>query len=139
MHTGRLAAAITLSAEIGYVLLATADGEGAPHIALAERLSLASGSRVVVEAWFCPETLSNLAERRDVALVVWQPEEGRGYQLIGKVVEILALNVLDGYVPGQQQDAPVAQSERRLLIEVEQVLDFSRAPRCDVPDLAPPA
>ncbi|MFP4345155.1 MAG: pyridoxamine 5'-phosphate oxidase family protein [Anaerolineales bacterium] len=138
MNREKLDEAMALSEKLGHVFLATADEDGVPHIAAAGRLSGASGDRVVLEEWFCPGTMENLEETRDIALAVWSAEEDQGYQLIGRVEQIIEMNVLDGYAPGQEERMPVAQIERRLLIQVEQVLDFSQAPHCDVPDVTAP-
>lgn len=55
-------------------------------------------------------------------------EKDEGYQLLGKVKDIRERGVLDGYDPSTSPEAPLPQTEREIIIDVEKIVDFSRAP-----------
>jgi hypothetical protein len=77
--------------------------------------------------------MANLEDRRRIALVVWDPETDRGYQLLGRVTEVKEQAVIDGYVPEGAEGGP-PQVERELIVSVEEVLHFSRGPHSDEPE-----
>lgn len=131
MRNEALAEAITLS-QTALVLVATADERGLPHVAAADALTAAAEGGVKVTEWLCRGTMENLDVNRRVALVVWDDERDSGYQLLGSVERIEEVGVLDGLSPGDASHRPVPQAEHELLVRVERVLDFSRAPHADV-------
>jgi len=133
MDRGVLEDAVALADEVGHAFVVTADGDGLPHLAAAGAVSLGTDGRVGVTEWFCPGTMANLEENRQVALVIWDPGSDRGYQLLGRVTEVKEQAVIDGYVPkSTAQLAP--QVERQLGIEVDEVLYFSQGPHSDEPE-----
>lgn len=135
MNRETLEEAVALGDEVGYVFVATADAGGLPHLAAAGAVSLETDGRVGVTEWFCPGTMANLEDSRQIALVVWDPEMDRGYQLLGRVTEIKEQAVIDGYVPEAGEGAS-PQVERELVISVEEILHFSQGPHSDEPELA---
>ena len=52
----------TLAGEISYLIVASADTDGLPHIATISDFELASENRVVLNEWFCNTTVANLLE-----------------------------------------------------------------------------
>ena len=129
----KVGAAVALAAEVGHVFVATASSDGLPHLAAAGSMSLDDAGLVRVSEWFCPGTMANLAENRRVALVAWDREADRGYQLLGRVAEVEELAFVDGYA-ARMGDEAAPQVERKLVIEVERVLDFSQGPHSDRPE-----
>ena len=127
-----LRAALALAEKIGHIFVATADKKGVPHVAAAGKLSSAKARQVAVEAWFCTGTVSNVHQNKHIALVVWDPANDVGYQILGKVEKIMELAVLDGYAPEVEKDSPLPQVERQLVVRVERVLSFTHAPHSDV-------
>ncbi len=121
-----------LATKVGHILVATADSEGWPHVAAAGRLALTPEKHVVVTEWFCPGTMANLQANPQLSLVVWDSTADVGYQLIGELEEIKDLGVLDGYAPQVEGKTPVPQVERQLLVHIDRVLEFKRAPHADV-------
>ena len=124
--------AVDLSKILQHVFVSTADTTGLPHVAAAGKLSLTSGGRVAIEAWFCPGTVANLEGNRRVALVVWDASRDVGYQLLGEVEEVKELAFLNGYAPETEGSPPSTQVERQLLVRVDKVIGFSHAPHSDV-------
>lgn len=51
--------------------------------------------------------------------------------MIGELEEIKDLGILDGYSPQVDGKASVPQVQRQLLIHIDRVLDFKRAPHTD--------
>jgi pyridoxine/pyridoxamine 5'-phosphate oxidase len=113
------------------VYVATADEAGTPHLACAAGLSAGQKGRVLVTEWFCPGTVSNVEHNRRVSLTVWDPETDAGHQIIGEVERLEEVGMMDGYAPGAEPDEPMPQVQRQLIVRVEKVLDFSRAPHTD--------
>ena len=114
------------------VFVATADAACLPHLACAGRLRAAPEGRVLVTEWFCPGTVGNVAENPRVSLVVWDEEADAGYQLLGSVERVDEMGILDGYAPQAEPAGPLPQVQRRLVVRVERVLKFRRAPHADV-------
>jgi hypothetical protein len=121
-----------LAAKARHVFVATADAKGWPHVAAAGRLVLTPEKHVVVTEWFCPGTMANLQVNPRLSLVVWDSAADVGYQLIGELEEIKDLGVLDGYAPQVEGKTPVPQVERQLLVHIDRVIEFKRAPHTDV-------
>jgi predicted pyridoxine 5'-phosphate oxidase superfamily flavin-nucleotide-binding protein len=112
------------------VFVATADSEGLPHVACAGRLALDPQGCVLVTEWFCPGTMENVEENPQVALVVWDEEADRGYQMLGIVERMEEVAVLNGVgAPREGHDVP--QVERRLAVRVNVVMEFCRAQHTD--------
>ena len=116
-------------ADEGTVIVATADGDGLPHVAAAGKLDVADGGRVTVTEWFCPGTVSNVQENSRISVVAWNPAQDDGAQLLGTVTNVRDVAMLDGYAPDEKGDIP--QTENELVIEVESVLKFTQSPHTD--------
>jgi predicted pyridoxine 5'-phosphate oxidase superfamily flavin-nucleotide-binding protein len=76
--------AVDMGNRVGYVLVATSDSTGLPHLAASGKIEAAPEGHVAVSEWFCPETLSNLDVNPKTSLVVWDPSRDKGFQLIGE-------------------------------------------------------
>lgn len=123
---------VNLAERIGHAFIATSDTRGLPHVAVARKVALApDGERLVVEEWFCPGTLTNLQENRLLAIVVWDPTNDLGYQILGETIEVEDTAIMDGYAPNIARDASLPQVERRLRIRADKVIRFSSAPHTD--------
>lgn len=133
MNQQLLEEATALAEEVGRVFIATAAADGLPHVATAGSISLEGVGRVAVSEWFCPGTMANLEDNSHIALVAWDPEADKGYQLLGRVVEIRDRAVMDGYAPETDEQA-LPQVERELEVRVEQTLHFSQGPHSDEPE-----
>lgn len=114
------------------VFVATADRAVLPHLACAGRLAAAPDGRVLLTEWFCPGTLENLAGNPRISLVVRNQQADSGYQLLGEVERIEDAAVLDGYAPQTRTAPALPQVKRRLVVRVDGVLDFRKAPHTDV-------
>jgi predicted pyridoxine 5'-phosphate oxidase superfamily flavin-nucleotide-binding protein len=116
------------------VLVATADDEGRPHVAVAGKIEALADGRVAVSEWFCPGTVSNLRKNPRISVVVWDPVGDAGYQFMGQVEEVEELAFLNGYLPEEEGARPLPQTRRRLTVRVTGILLFSRAPHTDEED-----
>ncbi len=134
MRPGMLEKATQLATKMGYVLIATADADGWPHVAAARTLALEGGGRVAVNEWFCPSTIANLHSHSRVSIAVWDQKSDTGYQLLGRMERLKDVDMLDGYTPGTQEQHPFSQVESQLVISVARVIDFKRAPHSDEED-----
>ena len=118
-------------ARASFLFVATADADGMPHLAAARDLALARSDEVSVIEWFCPRTLANLQANPRIAIVVWNATENSGFQLVGRVQNMVELGIIDGYAPAAEP-IPLPQVERMLLVKVESVLRFLQAPHSDI-------
>jgi len=130
MKRKTLEQAVDLAKKLRHVFVATSDNNGLPHMAAAGKLTLGPEDRVVVAAWFCPTTVSNLHRNRQVALVIWDPGRDTGYQLLGETEELEDIAMMNGYTPGESP-SPLPQVERQLLVRVDKIIDFKHAPHSD--------
>lgn len=79
MKTKSIDMAIQLAEKIEHIFVATADDSGIPHVAAAGELSHDSEEHVSVAAWFCPGTLSNLLNNKQISLVVWDASDDHDF------------------------------------------------------------
>ena len=125
-------AAIKLGQELRYVLVATADGNGLPHLAVAGEISQLSDDRLTISAWFCPGTLKNLEQNRLISLVIWDPSIDAGYQLLGKAEEMQMEAMMNGYTTELEKKGPIPQVKWKLCVRVEKTINFTRRPHSDI-------
>ena len=127
----QLKQALALAETAKTVLVATAGGDGRPHVAVAGKIDARPDGRIAVSEWFCPGTVSNLEKNPRISLVLWNPVVDTGYQLSGEVEQVEELALLDGYLPEGEGARPVPQTQRRLTVRVTGIFAFSRAPHTD--------
>ncbi len=132
MKTKSIRSAIQLAEQLAYIFVATADSAGIPHMAAAGKIRQDSADHVSVAAWFCPGTLANLRNNKQISLVVWDASDDHGFQLLGRVEQIEELAMLNGFAPEIEIQAPVPQAEHRLHVRVDNVIHFSHAPHTDL-------
>jgi hypothetical protein len=131
MKTEKLKVVVEFAQSLGHVFVATADQNGLPHLAAAKELSLEEDGLIGVAAWFCPGTVSNLQVNNNISIVVWNPANDRGYQLLGKLERMEELAVMDGYAP-ELEEVPLPQVERKIIVRLDKILDFRHAPHSDI-------
>jgi hypothetical protein len=134
MKPERIAEVLRLAVRAGHVLVATADERGMPHITAAGKLEPASNSKVAVTEWFCPGTVANLQKNKYVSIVAWTKLLEKGFQMLGRLESVEDVGVLDGYAGKREGRPPMPQIEKRLLINVEKILEFRLGPHSDVED-----
>ena len=113
------------------LLLATVNEKGIPHVAAARTASKAGNNQIAVKEWFCPQTVVNAASERPVSLVLWNPADDSGHQLVGRITEVTRTAMMDGYLPEEAENGSGPQEEHLLTITVDRILLFSRAPHSD--------
>ena len=129
MDTEILARSVKLAESVRHLFVATVNEQGTPHLATAERITLEDRDRVAVTAWFCPQTAENVQSNPAVSVAVWDSDRDLGFQLVGKVERVVDLAMLDGFIPEETAVSP--QIERKLVIRVLHILNFSHAPHSD--------
>lgn len=133
MNTEIIKKATLLASKIGYVLVATSDARGWPHVGVAGKIANLRDKHIAVTEWFCPGTMSNLQTNPKMSIVVWDYSSDTGFQLLGELEEIKELGIIDGYSPEVESLRNIPQVERQLLVHIDKVLEFKRAPHTDVP------
>ncbi len=132
MKIEKLNQAAAIAKKTQQVFIATADAAGAPHIACAGKINVENGDHLAVTEWFCPGTVANLQENKNISIAVWDKLTDTGLQVLGRVESIQDMAILDGFSPAVEKQQPLQQVERKLLIEVEKILDFKLGPHTDV-------
>ncbi len=132
MKIEKLNQAVAIVKKTGQAFIATADTTGAPHIACAGKINAEADDRLAVTEWFCPGTVANLQENKNISIAIWDKLTDTGFQILGKVEGIQDMAVLDGFSPAVEKQHPLPQVERKLLIKVEKILDFKLGPHTDV-------
>jgi hypothetical protein len=124
--------AVALGRTMQQLFVCTADMQGFPHMAVAGEIKkLSDKGYVAVEEWFCPGTLANVSSNPWTTLVVWDATSDDGYQLVGETLAVEELGILNGYTPQLIGVAPPPQVLRRLVIRVDRIFSFKRAPHTD--------
>ena len=117
---------------ISYVLVATADSSGQPHMAIGEQVTISGNSLLVFKNWFCPSTLQNIACNTNVSVVAVSPETGKGYQMFGSVMRSADAAFFNCYDPvANIPETP--QVLTRFTVKVEQILEFTSGIHSDLP------
>lgn len=80
-----------------------------------------------VSFWLCPRTISNLQVNKNVALIMWEPEENWGFQLLGHVEDMHESGILDGYMPGSDEARYIPQVCWQLHVSVKSIMEFKHA------------
>ncbi len=124
--------AVSLGQKLQHIFVATSDNRGLPHVAAAGRITPVSDKKVAVSAWFCPGTVENLEQNRLVSLVIWDSASDKGYQLLGEVEKMEEEAMMNGYASELESKGLTPQVERKLIVRVEKVIDFSHAPHSDI-------
>jgi hypothetical protein len=132
MKTGKLNQVVAVANRTQQVFIATADVAGVPHIACAGKINVEGGDHLAVTKWFCPGTVANLQKNRNISIVVWDKLADTGLQILGRVENIQDMAILDGLSPTVEKEHPLPQVERKLLINVEKILDFKLGPHSDI-------
>lgn len=131
MNNQLLKQAVEITENGGYIIIATTDKNGTPHIATAGKLECDDIKDVIkVTEWFCSKTVANLRIKKQISVAVWNPEMDKGYQLQGNLIEVRDKAVLDGYTKEELQEQ-IPQAKRELLIKVELITEFSQAIHSD--------
>ena len=132
MRPDILETAVNLTEKVKYILIASSDSKGLPHVAVAGEVTFVSGDHIIVKGWFCPGTVANLQENNLIALVVWDAHTDKGYQLLGEAEKVEDLAMLDGYAPVIEDKSPLPQVERQLVMRVDKIIEFKHAPHSDI-------
>jgi len=130
-YTEKMKEAVRIAKGDGLVLVATSDERGTPHIGAGGGIEMEPDAKLAVTEWFCPTTLENLTADPALSVVVWDRATDEGYQFLGRLERIQDMGVLDGLAPGEENEPPLPQVLRKLVIEVEEVLAFKRGPHSD--------
>jgi uncharacterized protein len=133
MNSAMIERMVELSNKVGFLFIATADGNGMPHMASARRVESMGGDRFAVTEWFCPGTVANLRENPRLSIVVWDSAGDMGYQVIGESERIEDVAMLDGFEAGRAETPPMPQIERRLIVRGREVFEFRQRPHSDTP------
>jgi pyridoxine/pyridoxamine 5'-phosphate oxidase len=131
MNVKILKKAIALAEKAGSIFIATVDAHGVPHIAAATKADLTPEGRVAITEWFCPGTIANLQQNFHVSLVIWDKENDSGYQLLGDIENVEDICMLNGYDPKTEGKSAIPQVERRVIVNINKVIDFTHAPHTD--------
>ena len=131
MNRSQLEKAARLSEKTGCTFMATAGGNGIPHVTSSEAMVVAEDGTVELMYWFCLLTMENLRHNSRCSIVVWDEVSDTGYQVLGKVTKTEEMAVLDGYSADLLENKSIPQVKRKLTVEVEKVLAFTRSPHDD--------
>ena len=131
MDAKTLKKAIALAARTGTIFIATADAHGLPHVAAAKKAAITPKGRVALTEWFCMGTIANLKKNPRVSLVIWDKKDDAGYQLIGEAEQVEDICMLNGYDQKTEGKIAVPQVERRIIMRINKVIDFTHAPHTD--------
>jgi hypothetical protein len=126
MDVIRFQDAVAMAQARQHVWISTADSLGVPHIASVGGFRVEKGNVIVLSDWACPVTLMNLKSNDSITIVVWDINTDRGYQMLGEVEHISAVDRTD--------EADFAQGtvgDCELWIKPHRVFAFSHAPHDD--------
>jgi len=109
--------------DIPMAIVASATSDGIPHLALGTDLKNPDEEHLVFENWFCKTTMKNVTQNPRVSVAIMELSTGTGYQFTGRVITSENTEILNGYLPGEEQ-AEQAQIRTRLVVQIEKVFAF---------------
>lgn len=122
----------SLIEKYSFVLVATADSLGQPHIAIGRQVVFSEDSLMIFENWFCPSTLQNISCNKRVSVVVVAPDTEKGYQLLGSVVRSTDTASLDGCDPVVKTPGS-PQVLTSFTVKINKIFEFTSGIHSDIP------
>jgi hypothetical protein len=119
MNFQKLQKALRLAAHFPCILIATTNSDGFPFVAPGGRLNLTANGLLEIPSWFSIKAMGNIHDNKRVSVVLFDPEQNYGFQILGKVVEI---NELSAYDPSVQ--CLTTFIEWSILFQADVLLDF---------------
>ena len=132
MRRSRLEQAVEIAARAGFVMLATVDEDGTPHMTAAGKIEVASRDSLAVTEWFCPTTVANLRRHSPLAILAWDRQTDSGLQLYGTCASMHDEAVFNGLAPKVEKEPPPPQAREKVLVNIVHTTDFHKAPHADV-------
>ena len=105
------------------VLLTTVNEAGEPSFTPVQDCRLTDETRISIKAWTDIPLPENAEGRDNVALLVWNAGENRGYHLGGRAIRSRTTAVLDGYAEIEEHEH-FPQVQREILMEVDFIEDL---------------
>ncbi len=105
------------------MLLTTVNETGELSFTPVQECRLTDETRVSIKAWTDIPLPENTGGHDNVALLIWNTSESRGYQLGGHTVRSRATAVLDGYAEIEEHEH-FPQVQREILMEVDSIQDL---------------
>jgi hypothetical protein len=138
--TADLKRAVALAKRVQHCVVALVGGDEAPYITSAGRLEPIAENQLAIEEWICPVTVSHLSAHPKIAILVWDPVDRNGYEILGEALMFEDRAFLNGYSSDAQAASYVPQVRRRVVVRVDRISGFDRGLRCsDIPQHAAPA
>lgn len=132
MDTDKLKKAVAMADALRHVFVATVGSEGFPHMAVAGKITLNSEGLLAVTSWFCPQTMLNLKENKNISLVVWDADSDIGFQLSGNLQDTEEVGILDGHDAKTESKEHFPQVQSQLLLRIDKVIEFKHAAHSDI-------
>jgi len=105
------------------MLLTTVNEAGEPSFTPVQECRLTDETRVSIKAWTDIPLPENTGGHDNVALLIWNTSENRGYQLGGRTIRARTTAVLDGYAEIEEHEH-FPQVQREILMEVDSIQDL---------------
>jgi hypothetical protein len=131
MNIALLEEAVALGKASGRVFLATANAKGVPHLTIVSGIEGSPEDGISITGWLCPGTAANIEENPYVGITVWDEKNDRGYQILGEKAAVRPVTMLDGFFPAGEEKAPLPQVGSEIVVRVNKILEFKRAPHGD--------
>jgi len=112
-------------------LIATVDPEGQPHITAAGKLAISEAGSAEITDWFCDTTVSNLHSNPRISVIIWDRIIDVGYQLLGEAEKVEDMAIMNGFSPELDEKAHLPQVERKLVVRIRKIFDFSHRGQSD--------
>jgi hypothetical protein len=133
MNEKNLERAIELGKRVEHVFSSLIGADDFPHVNRAREIEQVTENQFAIEEWICPTTVKHLSENSKIAVLIWDPAAGDGYEILGDVLMFESLAFLNGFAPEVEveADAALPQMKRKLIIRAEKIIAFSHTLRCE--------
>ena len=102
------------------VLLATVNELGDLSFTPVQECRLTDETRISIKAWTDIPPIESRDGHNKMTLLVWNTQEGNGYQLMGRAVRSQTTAVLDGYADIEEHEH-FLQVQHEILMEVDSI------------------
>lgn len=131
MNIERLERAVLLGRKLENFFIALVGNDGFPYMTSAHQIERVAENQLAIEEWICNATIAHLTENARIAVFVWDPATGDGYEIFGNVLMFESRAYLNGFAPEIEESSHLNKVKRRLILKVERTIAFSHALNCD--------
>jgi hypothetical protein len=131
MNLDRIERAVALGRKLEHFFIALVGSDGFPYVTSVREIERVAENQLAIEEWICNATVTHIAENAKIAVLIWDPATGDGYEVFGNVQMFESRAFMNGFAPEAETRTSLNKVKRRLVIKAERTIAFSQVLNCD--------